>query len=146
MHALPDNLGRLVDEFLVGLVDHCRRLFVSNGGDAGVSACICVFALNFLGQLTDKLGCTAEVVFADSHAVAEYRLHLGFEHGGVERLRDIVVGAAVQSVDGVVLADLCGKQYYRDERCSLVPLYPPAELVALHSRHHHVGDDNVAGG
>ena len=77
---------------------------------------------------------------------AQHRFHARFELGEVDRLRDVVVGTGVQSLDLVLGRIQRGLQDDRDERELLVRFDAPHDFEAIDARHHHVEQDQIGRG
>ena len=74
---------------------------------------------------------------------AEHGAHPRLQLGEVDRLADVVVGAAVQPLHHVLGLAERRDQDDGDEGERVVVLDAPGDLVAVHPRHHHVEQDQV---
>ena len=86
----------------------------------------------------------AEIVLAQPAAVGEEGVDLRLEELGVEGLGDVVVGTFLQAVNHKLLGALGREEDDGEPGRLLVVLDASAELITLDTRHHDVGDNDVA--
>jgi hypothetical protein len=69
--------------------------------------------------------------------------HARHERGVVEGLRQEIVGAGVEPLEAVARLVERGHHHDRQMRRERRVLEPPADLEAVHVRHHHVEEDDI---
>jgi hypothetical protein len=74
---------------------------------------------------------------------AQQRAYARDQLGLIDRFRQEVVGARLDALDSLLVRVERGHQYHRKDTGARVLPDAPADLVAIHARHHHVQEHEI---